>query len=333
MVTANAAQRLLQHYVDNFRVLPWRSPPGGPPGDPYAVWLSEVMLQQTTVATVRPRFERFLARWPTIEALAQADDSEILSEWAGLGYYARARNLIACARQVAARGGFPRSAAELRKLPGIGAYTAAAVAAIAFGERAAAVDTNVERVVARLHGLAEPSRAEIERGLLELMDDEAPGDVVQAVMDLGATICRPKQPRCNACPLRPDCAAQASGDPELFPERRVRDLRPHRFGVAWWIERQGNVWLTRRPAKGLLGGMAALPGSEWTAEPPAADNALVTIRHVFTHFSLDLSVERRSEPSGEGWWQPIASLGEAGLPTLYLKAARATLRGRHSLAA
>ena len=333
MVTANAAQRLIQHYVDNFRRLPWRSPPGGSPGNPYAIWLSEVMLQQTTVATVTPRFERFLARWPTVEALAAAEDSEILAEWAGLGYYARARNLIACAREVAARGGFPKNADELRKLPGIGAYTSAAIAAIAFGEKAGAVDTNVERVIARLDGLMQPSRPEIERRLLDLMDDEAPGDVVQALMDLGATICRPKQPRCGACPLRADCTARASGDPQRFPKQRRRDTRPHRFGVAWWIEREGHVWLVRRPAKGLLGGMAALPGSEWTAEPPVGANPLATVRHVFTHFSLELSIEPLAEHPDDGWWQPIASLDEAGLPTLYLKAAREALRGRRSLAA
>ena len=158
-MTANAAARLIQHYVDNFRRLPWRSPPGEAPPEPYAVWLSEVMLQQTTVATVRPRFERFLARWPTVEELAAASDAEILSEWAGLGYYARARNLIACAREVAERGGFPTSAAELRKLPGLGIYTSAAVAAIAFGEKEPAVDTNVERVIARVRGLSSPIAA------------------------------------------------------------------------------------------------------------------------------------------------------------------------------
>ena len=173
-MTANAASRLIQHYVDNFRRLPWRSPPGSPPPDPYAVWLSEVMLQQTTVATVMPRFGRFLERWPTVEALAAADDPDVLAEWAGLGYYARARNLIACAREVAASGGFPRSAAELRKLPGIGAYTSAAIAAIAFGEKAPAVDTNVERVIARFHGFARPSRAEIERRVFDLMAGTRP---------------------------------------------------------------------------------------------------------------------------------------------------------------
>ena len=323
-MTANAARRLIQHYVDNFRRLPWRSPPGCKPPEPYAVWLSEIMLQQTTVATVTPRFDRFLARWPTVEALAVASDEEILSEWAGLGYYARARNLIAGAREVAARGGFPTTAAELRKLPGIGAYTSAAIAAIAFGEKAPAVDTNVERVVARLRGYGQPSREEIERELLRLMEGERPGDVVQALMDLGATICRPRQPRCTACPLQTDCRAFASGEPESFPARRQRKERPHRYGTAWWIERDGQVWLVRRPASGLLGGMAALPGKDWT-DTSSAHNPIASIRHVFTHFSLDLAIEQMAKPVGDGWWHPIDALAEAGLPTLYRRAAEAAV--------
>ena len=326
-MTANSATRLIQHYVDNFRVLPWRSPPGGPAPDPYAVWLSEVMLQQTTVATVMPRFERFLRRWPTIEVLAAAEDSEILSEWAGLGYYARARNLIACAREAAARGGFPTTAAELRKLPGLGAYTSAAVAAIAFGERAPAVDTNVERVLARIRGSLQPSRAEIERHLLEWMEGQQPGDIIQALMDLGSTVCRPQRPRCALCPLKVDCAAFASGHPEAYPAKRQRKPRPRRYGVAWWIERDGCVWLVRRPASGLLGGMAALPGDDWTAAEPVAA-AIGSVRHVFTHFSLDLAVEPLAEPIGEGWWQPLDTLDEAGLPTLYRRAAELALSAR-----
>jgi A/G-specific adenine glycosylase len=333
MVTANAARRLIQHYVDNFRQLPWRSPPGEAPPEPYVVWLSEIMLQQTTVATVKPRFERFLARWPSVEALAAASDEDILSEWAGLGYYARARNLIACAREVVGRGGFPTTAAELLKLRGIGAYTSAAIAAIAFGERAAAVDTNVQRVIARSNGSSAPAPGEIESALLAMMEEQWPGDVVQALMDVGATICRPKRPRCGACPLRVECVARASGDPESFPAKRQRKARPHRYGVAWWIERDGYVWLVRRPAKGLLGGMASLPGVEWTELPPAAGRGLPAVRHIFTHFSLDLTVEARPEPVGEGWWQPIPELEQAGLPTLYLKVVREILHGRRSLAA
>jgi A/G-specific adenine glycosylase len=288
------------------------------------------MLQQTTVATVRPRFERFVTRWPTIEALAAASDEDILSEWAGLGYYARARNLIACARRIAERGAFPRTSAELLGLPGIGAYTSAAIAAIAFGEKAAAVDTNVERVISRINGLRQPARAQIEHLVLGLMPEDRPGDFVQAMMDLGATICRPKKPRCPECPLRDDCVAFASGRPQAFPERRQRSERPHKYGVACWIERGGSVWLVRRPAKGLLGGMAALPGSEWTAAPPDRPNAMGTLRHVFTHFSLDLSVVPRSEPEGEGWWHPIDQLGTAGLPTLYRRAAELALEARQA---
>jgi A/G-specific adenine glycosylase len=326
MVTANAATRLLQHYVDNFRRLPWRSPPGDPPPDPYRVWLSEVMLQQTTVATVMPRFERFIGRWPTVEALAAAPDEAVLSEWAGLGYYARARNLIACAREVVRRGGFPSSAAELRGLPGLGDYTSAAIAAIAFGEPVVVVDTNVRRVASRLHALGEPSAAEITRIVAALTPSDRPGDFAQAMMDLGATICRPKAPLCDICPLAGDCAAHTLGTSEAFPVRKIKPVRPHRHGTAWWIERASAVWLVRRPASGLLGGMAALPGSEWTDEPPRETSAaLGSVRHVFTHFSLDLRVEPRVSPVGDGWWQPIETLDEAGLPTLFRRAVHLVL--------
>jgi A/G-specific adenine glycosylase len=332
-VTANAADRLIQHYVDNFRQLPWRSPPGEQPPEPYRVWLSEVMLQQTTVATVRPRFERFISRWPTVEALAAAADEEILQEWAGLGYYARARNLIACARRVAAAGSFPASRAGLQELPGIGAYTSAAIAAIAFGEAAPAVDTNVERVIARLNGLLSATREQIEALVLKIMPRERPGDFVQAMMDLGATVCRPRKPRCGDCPLSQDCVAFSSGDPERFPARRQRAARPHKHGVAYWVERDAKVWLVRRPSKGLLGGMAALPGSDWAEGAPARSNAIATVRHVFTHFSLDLHVVPRGDPEGEGWWQPIDDLDNAGLPTLYRRAAESVLSAHDRLAA
>jgi len=325
MVTANAATRLIQHYVDNFRRLPWRSPPGAPPPEVYRVWLSEVMLQQTTVTAVAPRFERFVARWPSVESLAAASDADILGEWAGLGYYARARNLIACAREIARRGGFPATAAELRQLPGVGAYTSAAIAAIAFGEPAAAIDTNIQRVIARLHGLVHPARAELEQRMTAMMAGVDPGDLVQAMMDLGATICRPRLPLCDRCPLRDDCAAGASGGPEAFPARRERKVRPHRHGVAYWTGRDGRVWLVRRPASGLLGGMAALPGGEWREAYEPLTDALGTVRHVFTHFSLDLHVVARAEPVGEGWWHPLGGLDQAGLPTLYRRAVEAAL--------
>jgi A/G-specific adenine glycosylase len=308
--------------VDNFRQLPWRAAPGEPPPDPYRVWLSEVMLQQTTVAAVAPRFDRFVARWPSLAALAAAPDEDILSEWAGLGYYARARNLIACARAVAADGAFPTSAAELRSLPGIGDYTSAAIAAIAFGEPVAAVDTNVQRVIARLHGLPAPLRREVGRLALAMMPRERAGDFTQAMMDLGATICRPRAPRCGECPLRSDCLAYASGQAEDFPLPKRKRTRLAKHGTAWWIERGGRVWLVRRPNRGLLGGMAALPGGDWTQVPVEHDPAtLGTVRHVFTHFALSLRIVRKQTPVGEGWWQPLDNLAEAGLPTLYRRAA------------
>ena len=327
---ANIASLLLEHYRLNARRLPWRAMPGEAAPDPYRVWLSEVMLQQTTVATVAPRFARFVERWPSVKALAAARDEDVLSEWAGLGYYARARNLIACARAVAASGGFPRDEAGLRALPGLGAYTSAAIAAIAFGQRAVVVDTNVERVVARLFGVRGPvvqARSEI-RGLAnQITPNENAGDFAQAMMDLGATICRPKAPRCGVCPLRAECVAFASGETEAFPAPKVKRARPHRFGTAWWTERDGCVWLVRRPAKGLLGGMAALPGGEW-GDAPSPVPPLATVAHGFTHFTLDLAVIARAKAVGDGWWQPRETIAEAGLPTLYRNAIAAVLARR-----
>ena len=323
---ANMAERLLQHYVDNFRRLPWRSPPGEPAPEPYRVWLSEVMLQQTTVAAVAPRFERFLRRWPTAEALADADDEDVLSEWAGLGYYARARNLIACARAVKALGGFPATEADLRKLPGVGDYTAAAVAAMAFGQRAVVIDANVERVVARLNGSERPTKLQIREAVDAITPERRAGDFAQAMMDLGATICRPKTPLCGQCPLQPDCRAFASGTPTRFPALKPRAAKPVRHGIAHWIEYEASVWLIRRPALGLLGGMAALPGGDWVMEPVAATSPVVaSIRHVFTHFELRLSIVSATDPSGEGWWQPVERLADVGFPTLYRRAVEAVL--------
>ena len=321
-----ASAALLDHYDRSARVLPWRSPPGEAPPDPYRVWLSEVMLQQTTVKAVAPRFERFLERWPTVEALAAANDSDILGEWAGLGYYARARNLIACARKVAFTGGFPDTEAGLRELPGIGTYTAAAIAAIAFGRDSCAIDTNVERIVARLHAVTE--KKAIRTAAEAMVPAGRAGDFAQAMMDLGSTICRPKAPDCSACPLNSDCAAFALGRPDEFPARKVRADRPHRHGIAYWHERDGALFLVRRPDSGLLGGMAALPGSDWrdAGEPTGA---LATIRHGFTHFTLDLHVvESNRPPPNDGWWHSLDTIGQAGLPTLYKSAVERVLASR-----
>lgn len=319
---ATAAALLLDHYRSTKRDLPWR---GGT--DPYAIWLSEVMLQQTTVAAVTPRFRRFLERWPDVAALAAAPEADVLGEWAGLGYYARARNLIACARAVAQRGGFPTNEAELRKLPGLGPYTAAAVAAIAFGEDAVPIDTNVERVVARVFGLTQ--RKDAPAAARGWFPPGEHGEFAQALMDLGSAFCRAKAPACPACPLQRHCRAAASGTPEAFPAPKAKKARPHRFGLAWWIRRDDALWLVRRPARGLLGGMAALPGTGWTDERPTA-KPIAIHRHGFTHFTLDLLVVPSSEPVGEGWWQPLRHLGEAGLPTLYRRAVEAALEAERS---
>ena len=325
-----AAVRLLDHYRDHARVLPWRARPGAQRTDPYRVWLSEVMLQQTTVATVIPRFLRFVERWPTVADLAAAPDAEVLHEWAGLGYYARARNLIACARRVMAVGDFPDTEAGLRALPGVGDYTAAAIAAIAFGRDCVPIDTNIERVVARLEATSD--NAAIRAAAAALLPTGRAGDFAQAMMDLGATICRPRAPRCSDCPLRADCRAFALGLPEAFPTKAPRKVRPLRFGISHWIERDRSLWLVRRPAKGLLGGMPALPGPAW-GESATPAPALAEVRHVFTHFELRLAVVAHTSPVGEGWWQPIESLGDAGLPTLYRRAVEAVLDQRKQLAA
>jgi A/G-specific adenine glycosylase len=332
---SDRAAALLAWYDRHRRRLPWRAEPGEP-ADAYRVWLSEIMLQQTTVAAVKPYFDRFTHRWPTVEALAAADEADVMSAWAGLGYYARARNLIACARAVAAGDGrFPESEAALRALPGIGRYTAAAVAAIAFGRRAVVIDGNVERVVARQFALQTPlpaARGQIEQ-LTDLITPHArAGDFAQAMMDLGATICTPRTPACAICPLRSACAGLASGAPETFPRKRAKSPKPVRRGTFFWLEHDGAVLLVRRPGRGLLAGMRALPTGAWTAEDAGLDGAPAEAdwcetgagRHVFTHFTLDYRVlaGRTRDRSNAGEWWPIANLDDAGLPTLFARAAR-----------
>lgn len=342
----NVRRALLDWYDRHARVLPWRAQPGEPPPDPYRVWLSEVMLQQTTVAAVIPYFERFLSRWPHVEALAAAEDAEVMAAWAGLGYYARARNLLACARAVASGGGrFPESEAGLRALPGLGAYTAAAIAAIAFGRRAVVVDANVERVVARLFAIGEPlpgARGTIRAAAEAITPEEHAGDFAQAMMDLGAGVCTSRAPKCLLCPLSAICAGRAAGEPERFPVKPAKKAKPLRRGHALWIERGDHVWLVRRPGKGMLGGMRALPGDGWSARidgtgtvPLAGDwREAGLVQHTFTHFALEMQVlacrgEECSVPGDKtGEWWPIAQIAEAGLPTLFAKAARLVLAQR-----
>lgn len=330
------APALLRWYDAHRRTLPWRAGPGET-ADPYRVWLSEVMLQQTTVAAVGPRFAAWVARWPDFASLAQAEEADVMAAWAGLGYYARARNLVACARAVVAGhdGAFPRTESQLRALPGIGDYTAAAIAAIAFDAPATVVDANVERVVARLFRLEE--KAAIRPAAATLTPNERAGDFAQAMMDLGATICTPRAPKCLLCPLRDECAACAAGDQEAYPVKPAKAGKPTRHGTIFWARSGDDVLLVRRPPKGLLGGMRALPTGPWADSAPGLADSPVPadwqmlagrVEHVFTHFRLQLVlasavVDRHAAPDGAEWW-PIESLGEAGLPTVFAKAARAT---------
>lgn len=345
------ATKLLAWYDRHARRLPWRVGPKeratGERPDPYRVWLSEVMLQQTTVAAVKTYFEAFVARWPTVTDLAAADNDEIMRAWAGLGYYSRARNLKAAAEAVAANGGaFPDTAEALQRLPGIGAYTAAAIAAIAFDRPEPVVDGNIERVITRLFAMREPlpaAKAAIRAKQTELTPGDRPGDYAQAMMDLGATICSPRRPACMMCPVKSDCAAFAEGDPERFPVKAVKAEKPARRGAAFVAVRpDGAVLLRKRAETGLLGGMAEIPGTAWTARLDGATGAEAApfaadwrfsgqIVHVFTHFSLTLDVFR-AEVDGrarmpEAWWSTLADLPFEALPTVMKKAIEAALPG------
>ncbi|GLR68760.1 A/G-specific adenine glycosylase [Acidocella aquatica] len=317
------AKKLLSWYAAHRRHLPWRSAPGAP-ADPYHVWLSEIMLQQTVVATVAPYYAKFLAAYPTVESLSAAPVESVLGMWAGLGYYARARNLHACARAVAGLGGFPRSIEGLRALPGIGPYTANAIAAIAFSLPALPVDGNIERVAARIFAIATPlpgGKKAIATAAECFMEDKAaraaPGDFAQALFDLGATICAPQSPGCGRCPWERHCAARAQGIAAALPVRGPKPARPHRTGTAYvLLDAQGDVLLLRRPPKGLLGGMLVLP-----EEPPVAARwrDAGAVEHVFTHFSLTLSVlaARRKTLPGGALRAPAAT---APLPSVMRKA-------------
>jgi A/G-specific adenine glycosylase len=346
-VTASISDALLDWYDRNARDLPWRNPPGAAlPADPdwpYRVWLSEVMLQQTTVAAVKPYFAKFTHLWPSVAALAAAREDDVMAAWAGLGYYSRARNLVKCARAVAERGGFPDTEAELRQLPGLGDYTAAAIAAIAFGRRAVVVDANVERVVARLFAISEPlpgARKAIRAAANSITPGERAGDFAQAMMDLGSHVCTTRAPRCLLCPLAAACEGRRAGDPERLPVKPKKKPVPERRGTAFWITRgQGSeVWLVTRPGTGMLGGMRALPDDGWSAkedgsgQPPVAGEwrSLGAVRHGFTHASLTLEVqgiETSDIPPGEGAWWPVERIADAGLATLFAKAAGLAIAG------
>ncbi|QKV18860.1 A/G-specific adenine glycosylase [Oricola thermophila] len=340
----SVSARLLAWYDRHARELLWRTGPAerarGIRPDPYRVWLSEVMLQQTTVAAVKDYFAKFTAKWPDVAALAAASEEDILKAWAGLGYYSRARNLKKCADAVVAEhgGNFPGTANALRALPGIGDYTAAAIAAIAFDEPAAVVDGNVERVVARLFAIDTPlpaAKKPIRERTGTLTPQDRPGDFAQAMMDLGATVCTPKRPACITCPLRDGCLALKAGDPERFPVRAPKRARPVRRGAAYVLTNDdGAVLLERRGPDGLLAGMTQVPTTGWNARADGATDTSEAplpqahwtdcgaISHVFTHFELRLSVFRAEgelEPDAHQWWsEPDAIAGEA-LPTVMKK--------------
>ncbi len=342
--TVDPVSALLDWYDKNARSLPWRARRGQKP-DPYHVWLSEIMLQQTTVTTVKPYFEKFLRLFPTIDALAAAEDEAVMAAWAGLGYYSRARNLLKCARLIAAEhdGAFPDEEDALLSLPGIGPYTAAAIAAIAFNREAAPVDGNIERVLARLYGLETPLPALkplIKQKNQSLVPADRPGDFAQAMMDLGATLCTPKRPNCLICPWHKPCQARHSGIAESLPQKAPKKPKPERSGTVYWLENaKREVLLHRRPDKGLLGGMLCFPSSGWDAANdsplpatlPAQWTALDgEVVHVFTHFRLTLKMQAQNAPKGfrkprDHIWLHPRDFAEAALPSLMQKVWKAVL--------
>ncbi|MDH2326654.1 A/G-specific adenine glycosylase [Cereibacter sp. SYSU M97828] len=330
MRDTDLSETLLHWYDRHARALPWRVPPGDPARpDPYRIWLSEVMLQQTTVAAVRDYFARFTARWPTVQDLAAAADGDVMAEWAGLGYYARARNLLKCARAVVSDHGgvFPNTRDGLLTLPGIGPYTAAAIASIAFDEPATVVDGNVERVISRLRLVETPlpvAKPEITRLAAELTPVLRSGDYAQAVMDLGATICTPRSPACGICPWMDPCEARAEGVQAALPRKAAKTAKPVREGTVW-LARRGDQWLLEtRPERGLLGGMPGWPGDGWDnaggEAPLDADwRSIGEVRHTFTHFHLILTV-MFAEATGNPRRGDFREVRAGDLPTVMRKA-------------
>lgn len=353
MKTSPSANELLEWYDRHARTLPWRVSPEdrrlGVVPDPYHVWLSEIMLQQTTVAAVKDYYVKFLSLWPKVEDLAAAPEEDVMKAWAGLGYYSRARNLKRCAETVANQheGQFPETVDGLQALPGIGPYTAAAIAAIAFDQPAAVVDGNVERVMTRLYEIATPlpdAKPEIRSAMAALTPSSRPGDFAQAVMDLGATLCTPKRPACSLCPWTNGCEARMSGLAETLPRKAPKKTKPTRTGAAFVALRESDkaVMLRRRPPKGLLGGMSEVPGTEWAVDADEAGFARsaplqdigipldwravpVVVRHTFTHFHLELTIFRAHVPDGARlpescWWSAPQDLPDEALPTVMRKA-------------
>lgn len=334
---------LLDWYDQNARTLPWRNRHTSP-SDPYHVWLSEIMLQQTTVPTVIPYFESFLTLWPTVDALAGAELDDILHAWQGLGYYARARNLHKCAGVVSRdhAGLFPDNETDLLKLPGVGPYTAAAIAAIAFKLPTVPVDGNIERVMSRLHAIEEPVRQTKDRVrslATEIMPGDRAGDFAQALMDLGSMVCRPKSPKCEQCPWSGSCVAFKKGKADQYPVKLAKKPKPVRHGVAFWLQNaEGDIWLRKRPLRGLLGGMIEVPSTDWREQPWAAveieDMKLLNadwteitghVTHTFTHFHLKISVwagVTSANNNEDGFWCSPDQFSEQALPTLMKKIVR-----------
>ena len=339
------SEALLTWYDRHAREMPWRVGPAqrrdGQQPDPYKIWLSEVMLQQTTVAAVKAYFLRFTSRWPTVTALAAAEDGDVMAAWAGLGYYARARNLLKCARTVVTDhdGAFPTSREALLSLPGIGPYTASAIASIAFDNPETVVDGNVERVMARLYDIHTPlpsAKPELTQRARGLTPNKRPGDYAQAVMDLGATLCTPRSPACGICPWHTPCVARSNGTQAELPKKTPKKPKPIRYGIAYIARRaDGAYLLERRPNKGLLGGMLGWPGSEWRSDPSEAPTERPPLmanwttiateaRHTFTHFHLRLLVKTALVPDDcqttRGRFLPAADFRPSDLPTVMRKA-------------
>jgi A/G-specific adenine glycosylase len=344
MEDSSLSRALLAWYDTDRRILPWRSPPGIA-ANPYHVWLSEIMLQQTTVAAVIPYFHKFLTLWPTVKYLAAADTDAVMAAWAGLGYYARARNLHKCAQSIAEshQGVFPDNEESLRKLPGVGAYTAAAIAAIAFGRHAVVVDGNVERVMARLFAVTDPlpgSKTVLKEHAASLAPQQRCGDYSQALMDLGATLCSPRNPACGLCPWMKGCQGRIQGIAASLPAKVKKGEKPTRYGTAFWIARwDGSILLRKRPPSGLLGGMMEIPSTPWResadggawTDADAAKHAPLpcnwqplsgVVRHTFTHFHLELTVvrglARGGQPTASKWVSPD-QLGPEALPSVMRK--------------